>query len=85
MFEAVVWMEASIGIQLYLFVLVVMTITSVHFDDPGKGYRLCKDNEECGILKTLKTSVISPKSWNGRMEEKRSHIPSILAYGTSDL
>lgn len=34
-----------------------------------------------GILKTVKTNVISPKSWNGRMEEKkRSHIPSILGY-----
>ena len=30
--EAVVLLVASIGIQLYLFVLIVVTITSVHFN-----------------------------------------------------
>lgn len=32
MFEAVVLVVASIGIQLYLFVLIIMTKTSVHID-----------------------------------------------------
>jgi hypothetical protein len=75
MFEAIVWMVASIGIQLYLFVLVVMTITSVHFDD-RKGYRLCKVRyEECGNLENGENECDQPEEleWKDGREKKVSH------------
>lgn len=73
MFEAGVWMEASVGIQLYLFILIVGTITSVHLETKSSRLSNSKD-EECGILRTVENECDQPKEleWkDGR--EKVSH------------